>query len=142
MPYITVSMKAWKIATAGAAVIFFVLLIFIIAAYSPMTIYVIKSLFGDQPQHYSLVITGHLPGQSLKTFYCAVREYVSGVEMGGYGSGTNDSSIQTDLFGYFQMNYPRIVTITDNNLTVKVMLVSENGITIERMINVPLYGTS
>ncbi len=136
-------MKAWKIAAAGATAIFFVLLIFVVAAYSPMTIYVIRTSAPiDDQNHYALTLSGHLPGQSLKTFYFAVKEYVSGVEMGGYGSGTNDSAIQTDLFGYFQMNYPRIVTITDNNLTVKVMLVSENGITIEKMVNVPLYGTS
>jgi hypothetical protein len=136
-------MKTWKIAAAGATAIFFVLLIFIVAAYSPMTIYVIRTSAPiDDQYHYSLVITGHLPGQSLKTFYFAVREYVSGVEMGGYGSGTNDSAIQTDLFGNFKMEYPRVVTITDNSLIVKVMLVSESGIMIEKMVNVPLYGTS
>ncbi|MGA2573945.1 MAG: hypothetical protein ABSF36_07110 [Candidatus Methanomethylicaceae archaeon] len=134
-------MKIWEIAVVATVAIVVVLSAFVAAAYAPLTINVNKSapFLGseDQQQHFSWIITGHMPGQSFKTYYFSISGYISGNLTMGYGDATNSSPVQTDIFGNFQIGDPLVFTSVPANYSIDIKLVSEDGIIIEKIINIP-----
>jgi DNA-binding transcriptional ArsR family regulator len=117
-----------------------VLSAFVVAAYSPLTINVKSSASyyeqGDQQQYFNWIITGHLPGQSFQTLQFSVKEYINGNFTVGYGDAVN-SPVQTDAFGNFIIGDPHVLNSIPANYSIGITLVSENGVTMEKMINIP-----
>jgi DNA-binding transcriptional ArsR family regulator len=128
-------------AIIAAVAIIGALSFFVAAAYAPLTINIKSSApfleSGDQQQHFSWEITGHIPGQSFQTLQFSVDEYINGNFTMGYGDATNSSVVQTDVFGNFFIGDPIVLTSIPANYSIDITLVSKDGAVIEKTINIP-----